>query len=218
MDAESVARYLQDNPVFFEQYADLLSRITLVHPHGDHTIALADRQLLALRDRSKSLEAKLAELIRFGEENDAIGEKMHRLCVALLEATALETLLSALHYNLREDFAIPHTALRLWIGQQPGLPEFAAVSTEVKDYAAALSHPSCGPGGHAEAASWFGDAAAHLRSFALIPLRGAAANAQSCIGLLALASEDAMRFYPEMGTVYLKRLGELASAGLSRFL
>src|SRR3954447_11479283 len=98
MDAESVARYLQDNPVFFEQYSDLLSRITLVHPHGDRTIPLADRQLLALRDRSKSLETKLAELIRFGEENDAIGGKMHRLCLALMEATALETLLSALHY------------------------------------------------------------------------------------------------------------------------
>src|SRR5215217_867370 len=107
MDAESVARYLQDNPVFFEQYSDLLSRITVVSPYGDRSIPLADRQVLALRDRNKALEAKLAELIRFGEENDAIGEKMHRLCVAMLAAPALEVLLSALHYNLREDFSIP---------------------------------------------------------------------------------------------------------------
>jgi uncharacterized protein YigA (DUF484 family) len=27
-----------------------------------------------------------------------------------------------------------------------------------------------------------------------------------------------LRFYPDMGTVYLKRLGELASAALVRFL
>jgi len=36
-------------------------------------------------------------------------------------------------------------------------------------------------------------------------------NSQA-FGLLAMASEDARRFYPEMGTLYLKRLGELGSA------
>jgi hypothetical protein len=35
-------------------------------------------------------------------------------------------------------------------------------------------------------------------------------------GLLALASEDPQRFYPEMGTLYLRRLGEIAAAGLMR--
>jgi uncharacterized protein YigA (DUF484 family) len=37
-------------------------------------------------------------------------------------------------------------------------------------------------------------------------------------GLLALASEDPQRFYPGMGTLYLKRLGELISTSLVRFL
>jgi len=36
--------------------------------------------------------------------------------------------------------------------------------------------------------------------------------------MLALASEDPLRFYPDMGTMYLKRLGELATAALGRFL
>ena len=31
-------------------------------------------------------------------------------------------------------------------------------------------------------------------------------------------SEDAQRFYPEMGTLYLKRLGDLAAATLLRYL
>ena len=34
--------------------------------------------------------------------------------------------------------------------------------------------------------------------------------------LLALASEDPQRFYPEMGTLYLRRLGEIAAAALER--
>ena len=37
-------------------------------------------------------------------------------------------------------------------------------------------------------------------------------------GMLAFASEDSARFYPEMGTLYLKRIGEMVSAALLRFV
>jgi len=33
-----------------------------------------------------------------------------------------------------------------------------------------------------------------------------------------MASEDAQRFYPEMGTLYLKRLGEVTAAALTGYL
>ena len=59
--------------------------------------------------------------------------------------------------------------------------------------------------------TWFGEAAPHLRSFAYLPLRG-----EQPLGLLALASEDPQRFYPEMGTLYLRRLSEIAAAALLR--
>jgi uncharacterized protein YigA (DUF484 family) len=64
-----------------------------------------------------------------------------------------------------------------------------------------------------DTAGWFGAAAAQLKSFAYVPLRG-----ERTLGLLALASEDPQRFYPEMGTLYVKRLGEVASAAISRNL
>ena len=38
------------------------------------------------------------------------------------------------------------------------------------------------------------------------------------IGMIALGSEDAQRFYAGMGTLYLERLGEMASAALARVL
>jgi len=223
MDAEQVARYLKDNPSFFEQHADLLADISVPHPHGGHSIPLAERQVLALRERGKALEVKLAELIEFGEENDAISEKVHRLCLGLLAAPALDAVLSTLYFHLRDDFLVPHAALRVWSAR----PELAApgrelepVSEAVKQFAAELSQPFCGPGGNAEALAWFGEAATHVRSAALIALRepGPTGVPGACIGLLALGSEDALRFYPEMGTVYLKRLGELASAALARML
>lgn len=214
MKADEVARYLRENPVFFEQYAELLSQITLPHPHGGRAIPLSDRQVLSLRERGKALESRLAELLKIGEENDAISEKMHRLCLALLSAPDLPGLLAALYYNLHEDFEVPHAAMRVWRGGVPeGIPEFRGVSDEMKEYAAGLAQPFCGPSGNAEAVAWFGEAAAHVRSVACVPLREGA----DCFGMLALGSEDVLRFYPEMGTLYLKRLGELASAALLRF-
>lgn len=196
----------------------MLSQISVSNPHGGNAIALSDRQVLALREKIRVLEAKLSELIQFGEENDAIGEKMHRIALALLACHALPALFSALYYNLREDFAVPHVALRVWrdgSGAQraEGMPEFGAVSEDLVQYVSALTEPYCGASGNVEAAGWFGDAASHIRSVSLMPLRD-----ETCFGVLALGSEDAMRFYSAMGTLYLKRLGELAGVSLARFL
>ena len=218
MKAEDVARYLAENPDFFDQYSEMLSQISVSNPHGGRAISLSDRQVLTLREKNKVLEAKLSELIQFGEENDAIGDKMHRLALVLLASRELPALLSALYYNLREDFAVPHVALRVWRGYDAAhraqtVPEFRAVSGELIQYATGLAQPYCGPSGNAEAAGWFGEVASHIRSVALMPLKD-----QECFGMLALGSEDVMRFYPEMGTLYLKRLGELAGASLARLL
>ena len=82
-----VAEYLEHNPQFFEEHADLISRLVIPHPHGGRAISITERQMLALRDKNKALEGRMAELLGFGEANDAISEKMHRLAVALVAAT-----------------------------------------------------------------------------------------------------------------------------------
>ena len=213
MTADAVASYLREHPEFFELYADLLADIYIPHPHGGRAIPISERQILTLRERSRLLEAKLREVIQFGEENDAIGEKVHRLAVALLATRDLPALVNAVNFNLREDFAIPHVALKVWQAQSQA-PELANAGAATRDYASSLSAPYCG--GHVPpeiAAELFGEAAPQLKSFSVIPLRSGEA-----FGVLVLASEDAQRFYPEMGTVYLKRIGEMAAAGLLRHL
>jgi len=62
LKADDVARYLRENPVFFEKYADVLAGIHVPHPHGGRAIPLSDRQLLALREKNKALESRLAAL------------------------------------------------------------------------------------------------------------------------------------------------------------
>ena len=219
MKADDVARYLRENPLFFEKYADMLAEVHVPHPHGGGAIPLSDRQLLALREKNRALESRLAGLLQIGEENDAIGEKMHRLCIALLAAPDLQSLMAVLYLHLHEDFAVPHSALRVWRSGRDApwgkeeAAEFRPVGTELKRYAASLAQPYCGPSGLPEAAAWFGEGASHVRSVAHMALRD-----KDCFGMLALGSEDVQRFFPEMGTLYLKRLGELASAALLRFL
>ena len=55
-----------------------------------------------------------------------------------------------------------------------------------------------------------------LSSFAtlLVPLRRDA----QVFGLLALGSQETERFYPEMGTLYVSRIGDLVASALRRQL
>lgn len=212
--ADDVADYLKNNPSFFEQYADLLAQIYVPHPHGGRAVSLAERQMLTLREKNRQTETKLAELIAFGEENDAISEKVHRLSVALIAAGTFQAVIHLLNFHLRDDFAVPHVALRLWHKPEgiDDLPEFAAVSEELQLFAETLTRPYCGSTAGFGTASWFGEHASHIRSQALIALR----NGGGTIGMIALGSEESQRFYAEMGTLYLERLGEMVSAALGR--
>ena len=172
MSPEEVARFLRSNPGFFEQHADLLATILVPHPHGGRAIPLSERQLVALRDRNRSLEGKLGELIQFGEENDTIGSKVHALAVILLRATTLDGALGCLYGSLHDDFAVPHIAIRLWRGTGDG-GEFASVGESQIAYATNLIQPFCGPSEGMAAAHWFSGAADRVRSIAMVPIRDA---------------------------------------------
>lgn len=211
-DAE-VAHYLAQHPEFFEHHASLLTQLEVPHPHGGGAIPLSERQVLALRDKNRTLETKLGELIRFGEENDEIGERVHRLALALLRASSVDAALLRLQESIRDDFGVGHVALRLWVGTGERA-EFEPTSADLQRFAEALPHPYCGPNDNSEAVGWFGDAASALRSVAFIALR----DGERTFGLLALGSDDRNRFYAGMGTLYLRRLGEMASAALMRVL
>ncbi len=212
---DEIAQYLRKHPQFFEEYAEMLADIQVPHPHGGRAIPISERQIVALRDKNRILQEKLKELIRFGEENGALTKKMHRLAVVLLTFTRLNDLLGGLHFNLREDFSIPHMGLRLWDITSSGTesPEFSLTSTDIRTLAESVPHPYCGTHVPDEIKAWFGEDALRLRSFAMVALRAR----QTVIGLMVMGSEDPQRFYSGMGTMYLTQLGELVSAALERF-
>jgi uncharacterized protein YigA (DUF484 family) len=216
LTAEQVAEFLRQNPGFFENNVDLLMNLQIPHPHGGRAVSIGERQLVAVREKAKLLEDKLRELIQFGEENDAVGEKVHRFSCRLIEAPSLDAALDTLYLDLLDHFAVPHVAVRLWnvAEENPDTKEFAPVGPEMREFVDRMTAPYCG--GHAvyESQSWFGEAAPHLRSFALVPLKREALT----FGVVALASEDPKRFYAEMGTLHLARVGDLVSHAMWRFV
>lgn len=213
MQPEHIAEYLTRHPNFFNDFSTVLADLHIPHPHGTHAVSMSERQLIAMRDKVRMLENKLAELIQFGEENDGISEKLHALTLALLAARTPQDIAAALTLHLREGFAVPHHALRVW--QRADTAGFGdAVPQTVVDSVAAMAQPVSGALAVPDATEWFGEIAPHLRAFACIPLRPTPAAAP--VGLLVLASEEAKRFYPDMGTLYLERLGELVGAALVR--
>ena len=215
MQPEHIAEFLTRHPNFFNDFPTLLADLHIPHPHGTHAVSMSERQLIAMRDKVRMLENKLAELIQFGEENDGISDKLHALTLALVAARTPQDVAAALALHLREGFAVPHHALRAWnlpADTVAGLTE--PVAEAVRDGAAAMAQPLCGPLAVADTNTWFGEIAPHLRAFASIPLRPAPGAAP--VGLLVLASEEAKRFYPGMGTLYLERLGQLVGAALVR--
>jgi uncharacterized protein YigA (DUF484 family) len=212
----TVSAYLRENPQFFERHPELLAEIYLPSPHGHGTISLAERQQLAQRDKIRVLEAKLSELLHFGEQNDATSDKIHRLSLGLLATPSFDIMMQLLNHSLREDFLVPYFGMQLWAtpkhSEDAGHAAFKEIGTDYHNWAQSLSTPYCGHQPELPVNSWFGENAAP-KSFAIISLKG-----EQVFGLLALASDDERRFYAEMGTLYLKRIGELISAALLRYI
>lgn len=220
--AQAVAEYLANHPNFFAEYGAVLAGMTIPAPHGGRAISLHERQLEVLREKHRGMELRLAELIRIGQENDAIIEKMQRWTRQLLlhdDAVQLPELVSR---GLTEVFSVPQVALRLWNLREPyqSAPFAATVGAAGDDATRAsadqLKRPYCGVAQSQPARAWLPDDGADTKSMAILALRKGADP--KAFGLLVLGSADADRFRAGMGTAYLERIAETASAALARLV
>ena len=215
---DDIAHYLSNTPDFFQRHAELLAAVQFTSPHSNRTVGLQERQAEMLREKIKALEHRIMEMIRHGSENVMLSDKILRWARSLLMASDLHALPGAIEQDIQNQFAVPQVGMRLW-GMAPeyaGLTVAQEVSDDARVFASSLTEPFCGLNTGFEAVGWLPEPAT-VTSLALIPLRGGAAGSLSpAFGMLVLASPDAHRFHSGMGTDFLARLGELASAALSR--
>jgi hypothetical protein len=212
-----ISNYLLNTPGFFERHAELLAAVQLTSPHGQRAVSLQERQMEMLRERIKGLEHKIIEMIRNGQDNVALYDRLHQWTLRLLLVADPAGLPQVLLDDLTQRFQIPQAALRVWgvAEAYAALPAAQAVSQDLKAFAASLSLPYCGANAGFEASSWF-EQGAGVQSMAMVPLRQAGAS--EAFGLLVLGSPDPTRYAAQMGTEFLSRIGEVAGASLSRLM
>lgn len=212
LDSSSVAQYLADHPAFFEEHAALLGQVKLASPLTGKAVSLQERQMEVMRDKYKTLELRMAELIRTAQDNAAIANKFHAWAQALLRVREPATLPRVLVDGLRTGFAVPQVTLRLWdVADQYRAAWFTqGVSEDARIFGTSLLAPYCGSNHDFEAVRWLDDATG-IASTAILPLR----DGDTAFGLLILGSPDPTRFTASMATDFLVHLAATASAALA---
>lgn len=218
MNPQDIISYLQEHPEFFEQQPELFASLSFPTSHGGRAISLTERQMMTLREKNKVLELKIAELMRYGQENEAIAEKFQRWTRLLLLQRQARLLPETLTASLAEIFNVPHLALRIWASspELTDLPCTETVPVELVRLTDQQQSPYCGPATETKADAVALLKEANIQSIALIPLRRGATP--ESFGLLMLGSADPRRFHTGMGTDFLSHIGETASAALTRLL
>jgi len=214
---DDIVQFLVNSPDFFERHADMLASVQLTSPHAGRAVSLLERQVEILRERLRQLELRTAEMIRHGQDNTALLQRLHRWTCGLLAVDAPDALPAAVIEGLQREFDVPMVALKVWGVDVPwtNAPFAQSVSDDARAFASSLPQPYCGANPGVEAVQWLPDPAA-VASVALLPLRRAAQ--QPAFGLLVLGSPDARRFQASAGTDFLARIGELAAVALGRLL
>ena len=217
---DDIANFLANTPDFFERHAELLSTVQLSSGHGNRAVSLQERQAGMLREKIKGLETRVVEMIRHGNDNEVIAERLQRWTHRLLQTVQADSVPTAIVDGLISDFQVPQAAIKLWGASDVFAhePFCQGVSEDVRLFTASLSAPYCGINSGFEAVGWLTEPLA-TKSLALIPLLVASPGQGArgdLSGLLVLASPDAQRFQMGMGVDFLTQVGQLASAALSR--
>ena len=212
-----IANFLANTPGFFERHAELLGSVQLTSPHGQRAVSLQERQMEMLRDKIKGLEGKIIEMIRNSQDNLILTERLHHWTIALMQTASPADVPAQVVDGLMRRFQIPQAGVRVWGADEvhAALPFARAVGADARTFASSLSAPYCGVNAGFEAAQWLAEPA-QVMSLALVPLREAGAG--EAFGMLVLGSPDPTRYSADMGTDFLVRVGEIASAALARLL
>lgn len=213
MSAEAIAKFLQKNPDFFEQYPETFANLKVPHPHQSKAISLGERQILTLRSRMRDLEWQLSGLVHHATGNERISQLLIDWCASLLSEDNIQQLPEQIEQGIARLFDLPNHALKVW-----GLPRLGdhqpccqAVSPELKQEVEQMQQPWCGQPQAQQAIHALTEMPA---SAAIIPITIGTPPVH--VGVLVLGSPDETRFTPDMGTEFLKTIARLAGAALSR--
>ena len=175
---DDIAHYLSNTPDFFQRHSELLAAVQFTSPHSKRAVSLQERQAEMLREKIKVLEQRVMEMIRNGNENVMLSDKILRWARTLFLANDLAGMPEQIVEEIRGQFSVPQVGIRVWgvATEYADLPFASGVSEDAVVFASSLTEPFCGLNTGFEAASWLPEAHT-VTSLALIPLRSGTAAA-----------------------------------------
>ena len=215
LGAHEVAAWLRRHPAFLKQFPDLALSLVVPRDEGPAS-SLASYQLEVLRDKNRELSRRLQELFGNAQENERLAVRTHQLTLALLRQDSAADTLRAMAASLAEDFNGDLVRLVIFkpvdgLSDSDWLQIVDQADPRLQSFRDALAsgEPLCGRLQPEKHALLYGERADDVQSTALLPLPGT--------GLIAVGSRDANRFFPGMGTLFLRMMGESLAVALKRF-
>lgn len=212
---KTTARYLRDNPDFFERHQDLLADMILPHESGK-AVSLIERQVSILREQKDEHKQKLQQLIQNAQQNEQLVNKLNQLILDMMDTTSLDELIRLVQTRLASDFNADEVGIRFLdskvITEYAGLlddQELAAFKGVIEK-----RKPVCGRLTQDQIQALFKDAAESVNSAALMPLVGN----KECLGLVAIGSKDVTRFSADMDTLFLTHLSRVLTRMVNQYL
>jgi len=215
LGAHEVAAWLRRHPRFLQQFPDLALSLVVPREEGSAS-SLASYQLEVLRDKNRELSRRLQELFGNAQENERLSVRTHQLTLGLMRQASAADTLRAMAASLAEDFNGDLVRLVLFapvegLGEADWLQVIAADDARLSPFRDCMAdgEPLCGRLQPEKHALLYGMRAEEVQSTALMALPG--------VGLVAVGSRDPNRFFPGMGTLFLRMMGESLATALKRY-
>ena len=214
LTTDQVAAWLRQHPFFLRDHPEVVaSQMLASSPEG--TTPLGLWQIQRLRAKSSLLEQRMGELIDIAAENERVMKRVHALVVGMLHAETPRAAIGVTMGRMRGDFAIEEVRLVLF-DMHLDLHGEVGVQSEPQGRAGWISQLGVPLGEEPVTVRLsaerrqrlFGEAAAMVRSTAILPLGE--------WGALLLGSHSSDHFHPGMGTLFLDLLAAAFGITLER--
>ena len=214
LNDEAVARFLREHPDYFQRFPGVLTLLELPHQSG-RAVSLVERQVALLRERNIDLRKRLTQLVGAANTNDTLFDKTRSLTLALLDVESFEGLDDVIEQQLRSGFKADDVACFVCCDRP--FPERKHVHRcgSVRELPmmnlTQSTGTSCGPLRADEYRRLFRTSDVGECSAALVQLRH-----KELVGILAIGSRDPRRFSPDMGTLFVRYIGDVLARILVR--
>ncbi len=199
-DADKVANWLFENPLFFIHYPELLESLKIPHRVSDNVSSFIEYQVKLLNKKLVDNEQQLQQLIHIKKQEDDLNEQLHLLTLELIKTKTILELESVLQKSLYRNFSVDTVALKFLDKKLNNVSKQHQLLQQYFEEQTSFY----GVIGKAEQQYLFNFDAKKAKSVVLIKL-----NIPNKQVIFAIGNKDKEHYQNTQGTIFLQRLAEV---------